>query len=88
MVINCILKTEKINPQQVNYTWFRYDSQTCDKESLGEIIVESPSLRLHKWQSKPQMKYLCRAQNAAGSDTLIINVMNTQVVSKCDYSNN
>ena len=88
MVINCTLKTEEINPRQVNYTWFSCDSESCDKESLGEKIVESPSLRLHKSQSKPQMKYLCRASNAAGSDTTIIDVITVQVISKCDYSNN
>lgn len=87
MVINCTLKSEEINPRQVNYTWFSCDSQTCDEESLSEKIVESSSLQL-KSQPMPRMRYLCRVTNAAGSDTAVIDVINTQVVSKCDHSNN
>ena len=85
-VINCTLKTEEINPLQVNYTWFLCKSETCDEKSLN-LSSESASLRL-KSQSKLRMKYLCKVENAAGSDTKVIDVIKLQTVSKCNCSNN
>ena len=85
-VINCTLKTEEINPRQINYTWFLCKSETCDEKSLN-LSSESASLRL-KSQSKLRMKYLCKVENAAGSDTKVIDVIKLQTVSKCNSSNN
>ena len=82
MIINCTLKTSEINPKEVSYTWFTCESTgTCDHDS-STIIRKSPSLQLPS-QKKHTKKYLCRAENDAGSDNETIEVIKAQVVSKC-----
>ncbi|CAB4030202.1 V-set and immunoglobulin domain-containing 1, partial [Paramuricea clavata] len=74
MIINCSLKNaDEVNPPQVKYTWFSCDSASCDEES-AKLKIDSYSLRLNS-QARAIMKYRCIAQNAAGSDSKIIEVI-------------
>lgn len=84
MEIKCTLKT-KINPPEVNFTWFSCESANCNKEHLT-AISDSSLLRLDGIQN-PQMRYLCRATNLAGSANISIDVFSTERSnSKCTYS--
>lgn len=86
MVINCTLKS-KVNPPKVNYAWFLCDSANCDEEPSNKKS-DSSLLRLNSLPN-PEMKYLCLAENAAGSANISIRVFDTQRLnSKCTYSDN
>ena len=74
MKINCLLKNaNEVKPPQVNYTWFSCDSDNCDDDSNWKLKRKSYSLILNS-QTRENMKYRCRAKNAAGQDSKVITV--------------
>jgi hypothetical protein len=70
LIINCSLK--RSNPPEVNYTWYSCNTPNCSGKSQG--LTEKSILRLDS-QLKYVMKYQCRAKNAAGSASKIIEVV-------------
>ena len=61
-----------INPSQINYTWYSCDNNKCD----GKLTLKNNSntLRLQS-QSSSVVYYLCKAENGAGNDSKVINVV-------------
>jgi hypothetical protein len=66
LIINCSLK--RSNPPEVKYTWY-----SCNTPKCAESLTEKSFLRLDS-QLKSVMKYQCKARNAAGSASKIIEV--------------
>jgi hypothetical protein len=69
LIINCSLK--RSNPPEVKYTWYSCDTPNCRGKS--QSLTEKSFLRLDS-QPKSVMKYQCRAKNAAGYASKIIEV--------------
>jgi hypothetical protein len=66
LIINCSLK--RSNPPEVKYTWY-----SCNTPNCAESLTEQSILRLDS-QQKSVMKYQCKAKNAAGTASKIIEV--------------
>ena len=76
-IINCTLRKNGVNPQQVNFTWYSCGFSKCDKSNLI-TISNSYSLRLES-QLSNRMNFRCEATNAAGSahqDIVVVIVPN------------
>ena len=71
-MIECKLKISNINPSQINYTWYSCDNDKCDGKLT--LINSSNTLRLER-QSSSEVYYLCKAENRAGNDSKVINVV-------------
>jgi hypothetical protein len=69
LIINCSLK--RSNPAEVKYTWYSCNTPNCCEKSQN--LTEKSFLRLDS-QLKSVMKYQCKAENAAGSASKIIEV--------------
>ena len=68
MIINCTLSLKRVNPPEVNYTWYSCDTATCSKDiAKWKFESRSYSLRIDN-QVKAEMKYRCKVSNAAGED--------------------
>ena len=68
MMINCTLK--RVNPQDVNYTWYLCDNVDCDKKKTAKwkrLESHETFLRIED-QVKTETKYRCIARNSAGKD--------------------
>ncbi|CAB3994903.1 Fibroblast growth factor receptor 2 [Paramuricea clavata] len=70
LMINCSLK--RSNPPEVNYTWYLCDTTNCLRKS--QSLAEKSILRIYS-QTKSVMTYKCKATNAAGSASKIIEVL-------------
>jgi hypothetical protein len=70
LIINCSLK--RCNPPEVNYTWYSCNTPNCGGTS--QSLTETSILRLDS-QPKSVMRYQCKAKNAAGSASKLIEVV-------------
>jgi hypothetical protein len=69
MIIDCTLK--RSNPPEVKFTWYSCNTPTCGEKS--QSLTKKSILQLDS-QPKSVMKYKCKAKNAAGSASEIIEV--------------
>ena len=84
MIVNCSLKNaDHVKPPQVNYTWFSCESDDCEDNANWKLKRQSYSLKLNS-QTRRNIKYRCRAKNAAGSDSEDITVFNPHGMSISD----
>ena len=82
LIINCSIK--RSNPPEVNFTWYSCNTPNCAGKSRS--LTKQSFLRLDS-QPMSVMKYQCKAKNAAGSASKIIEVFKSaENKSKCTKS--